>query len=425
MSIWFAVNHACATAPIVYATSILDSQVGYAGNAVLYLCSMISALLVAVLAVDITGLRGGLVLGMSLYSVYVASFTASALLTQSVALQWALFIFGSACDGFGAGILWTAEGGYMALSATAISELTGEKREAVTGSLAGQFAFYYLILEVVVKLLFSFLQNLGLQVWQIGLLYTSVSCLATFMMTSIDNLGLQVNGKKDEQVEKKSTFAKLFAAVSLWGDPKIWLLSPTNITFGFSAAYLNGYFNSHFATAELGAKSIGTLTSVTVLSAAVLSQAYGVLSKRLGKGIVITVGAMSFLAIPCILLLAPCCEGWGWKLLMFYVLQGSGRAVYESTNKAVFSDFFVGKDTDGAFANCALQMSVSSATLFFLSSAFDGKLLAKLEMFSAVITPLVYAITVQLQKAEHRTRTKEYKPVDPASDSDRKPSPRR
>jgi hypothetical protein len=43
-------------------------------------------------------------------------------------------------------------------------------------------------------------------------------------------------------------------------------------------------------------------------------------------------------------------EAMGWGLAYLYVLQGIGRLVFESTNKAVFADFFP-KDEVSAFAN--------------------------------------------------------------------------
>lgn len=51
---------------------------------------------------------------------------------------------------------------------------------------------------------------------------------------------------------------------------------------------------------------------------------------------------------------------------VLYVLQGVGRAVYESTGKGVFADFFPG-DAAGAFANNMLQNATAFALCFFLS----------------------------------------------------------
>jgi hypothetical protein len=388
MTLCFAVNHSCATAPIVYASSVLVGQVGFIGNGTLYAMSIVSSLLLSVLAIDIVGLKGGLLLGTTFYSVYVGSFTLAALFTGTPALQYLFFVGGSAAGGLAAGILWTAEGGYMARCATQLADIEITERQSATAELAADFGFYYLILEVVGKLGFSFLQaGLSWQPWQIGLLYCSFAVIAMLALTCID----AVPHGESPDAAKKSPFSKLAATVQLWKDPKIWLLSPTNITFGFSAAYLNGYFNFKYEKPDMGVMQLGTLTSITVLCAAMLTKVYGKLGQSCGKGAAIAAGAVSFGSIPILVLTTDCCADWGWAIVIFYVLQGSGRAVYESTNKAVFSDFFTGADTEGAFANCSLQMSVASAVLFFTSGKLTGPQLAIMVMVSASLTPFVYA----------------------------------
>jgi len=104
-----------------------------------------------------------------------------------------------------------------------------------------------------------------------------------------------------------------------------------------------------------------------------MSPVYGKLGGVSGKGIVIAIGGLSFMAVPVSLLVTvpclkepDCTSGWGWWLVILYLLQGSGRSVYESTNKAVFADFFVGSKTEGAFANNMLQGSIAFAISYFM-----------------------------------------------------------
>jgi MFS family permease len=200
-----------------------------------------------------------------------------------------------------------------------------------------------------------------------------------------------IENLRPDTSQRKSPLAKLFATVGLWKDVRIWLLAPTNVTFGFSAAYLNGYFNATYEGPDLGVKALGILTAVTVGGAAILSKVYGKIGQTMGKGTVICIGAVSFAGIPLLVLTTDCCESFGWFIVIFYILQGSGRAVYESTNKAVFSDFFTGDSTEGAFANCSMQMSIASAVLFFNSGKFSGHTLAYMVMASALVTPLTFA----------------------------------
>merc|ERR1719419_1374004 len=191
-------------------------------------------------------------------------------------------------------------------------------------------------------------------------------------------------------------FEKIGAVSSLWSDPIIWLLSPTNLTFGFCAAFMNGYVNKYYVKDELGVGAVTSCAAVTVATAAVLSRIYGPLGARVGKGPVITLGAVCFLCISSCILFFGCCNGWDWWIIALYLLQGSGRAVYESTNRAMFSDFFVGPQTEGAFANCMFQSSLSFAVSFFLQSFLQGRTLAYIVLVLTVLTPLLYLCAATL-----------------------------
>lgn len=63
-------------------------------------------------------------------------------------------------------------------------------------------------------------------------------------------------------------------AAALWSDPALWCLSLTNLTFGFAAAFLNGYVNAAFTKPQLGADFVGFFATATALTAAVMSQAW-------------------------------------------------------------------------------------------------------------------------------------------------------
>merc|ERR1719436_1582311 len=60
----------------------------------------------------------------------------------------------------------------------------------------------------------------------------------------------------------------------------------------------------------------------------------------------------------------------GWPMMIaIYLLQGNGRVVYESTNRAVFADFF--PDTKaGAFAMFGVQSGLSGMIGFLVFTPF-------------------------------------------------------
>jgi len=115
-------------------------------------------------------------------------------------------------------------------------------------------------------------------------------------------------------------------------------------------------------------------------------------SKRFGKGWVVLAGSLCFAAIPLCVIFAHV-ESWGAGVLLFFVLQGLGRGVYEGTNKVVFADFFPGK-APGAFANCMMQNSFAFSVCFFLSAALQRQpnVLAGIVLTLAALTGPSYAL---------------------------------
>jgi len=391
LSIYFAIGHAAATVPLVYASSTLDPQVAYIGNGTLYIFMLLSALILAIPIIRSIGLKGGMAAGLALYSVYAAGFSFAAMSTTP-AVQGVFWVGASICGGLAAGVLWTAQGGYLVQSSTAISREGHDTRESVNTELATQFAFYYLLFEFVAKVAWTGLMLLELSVAVTGLLFVLLAVGSTYATTRVMDL------KPEESEPEKPVLEKLFATVRLWSDVRIWLLSPTNITFGVAAAYMNGSFNRDVTSKVLGSKYVGLFAAGTVLVSSAMTKLYGSLGQRFGHIVPISAGAASFACIPLLLIATSCCQDWGWSILLFYVLQGSGRSMYESTNKAIFADTFKGGDAEGAFANCVLQMSLAQAVCFFASAVVSAGQLQMSVLFFAVLTPVAYILKTHYDK---------------------------
>jgi len=191
---------------------------------------------------------------------------------------------------------------------------------------------------------------------------------------------------------------KLMGAVSLWSDPRLWLLSLTNLTFGFTAAFMNGYVNQKDVANNpaLSATVIGFLTALTAAVAGAAAPLFAGITQRFGKGYSVALGSLCFLCIPLSQLAGNPSE-WGWGVLVLFVLQGMGRSMYESTNKVVFADAFPGT-APAAFANCMMQCSLAFAVCFFLSALFNDEpvVLAAIASTLALVTVPCYLLASKM-----------------------------
>jgi hypothetical protein len=230
------------------------------------------------------------------------------------------------------------------------------------------------------------------------IVYAVLALIATaFLATSPD-------ARPKNMPTRAPFFARAAAAVGLWSDPKIWLLMGSNVSFGFAAAYLNGYINANWMRKALNSDVfIALLGAVICFIATVSSKVYGWVAEYTGTKLPILVfGSICFLTMAILsFITAPNGEGpggWGWGIVVFYILQGLGRGVYESTNKGIFGDHFPGDKGVGAFANCMMQNTLSSTIGFAMGLAKVAQYeVYPLIVFSVFTVPaLMFAASMQV-----------------------------
>jgi MFS family permease len=374
MSVAFGVNHATVTTPILYASSVLTSSAGLSSNAVLYGTTMIVALLFSNPLFSILGSKGGLSISMVLYAVYVFLFAVAAdacmqtdangvCMTGST-VQFPAAVIGATVGGCGAGLLWTCQGAFFASSAQRLAEVERRDMGAMTAELATTFGVIFLGFEAGMRLLATLLSVYAKSSYSdVFFLYSALALSAALAF-----MALATNLQDGVAVPKAGLFTRILDAGKLWRDPKIWLLQSTNITFGFAAAWLAGYVGENILSVALSANFIGFAGALSSALAAVLCQVLGTVSQKIGKGPVLLLGSVCFALLGA---LSKCGDPteWGWGVLVFYVCMGVGRAVYESTNKAIFAEYFPGPDkSPGVFAN-VIVFSTGATTAAFILDA--------------------------------------------------------
>lgn len=434
MAIAFGLNHATVTTPLQFATSVLTQQVGYASNLSLYAATLVCSLFFANIIFSRLGAKTGLSIAMLLYTVYAGSFGFAIFLCPNKSANgtciegsatdamWVVAVLGALVGGVGAGLLWTCQGAFYALVCEKIAVLEQRSKEEVTSEFSGTFGLIFLGFEAGVRAVTSVLTQpssdgigLGLQQWVAFALWTVAAFASTvgFAAFSTDLAPATPASVQGGVLDK------LWAATDLWKDPKLWLLQVTNITFGFAAAYNAGFVNSNITSKALkkqgGATFIGYGGAVLSLLAALLAKVAGPVAAKLGKGPVVAVGAFAFLLIAVFsYVMRSDPEQYGFGVLIFYVLMGIGRAVYETTNKAIFADFFPGSKAPGAFANVFVFGTLASVVTYGLgiaagssSEAPEYTIMAACLLVFAVITLPCYMCAVSLRNVEdkrHRER---------------------
>lgn len=361
MALCFSINHGTVTAAIALATTDLGPKVGSLGLGVLYTFYTLSALTISAALVQRTGSKWGMVSGLGLYCFYVGSFLVSVIAPD---LKWVAAVVGSTVGGFGAGWLWTAQGGFFSRSAKLYANAKGVDEAQATSLFSGIFATFYVGMEVVCKFGSSLLTKWGGD----KLVYTVFTILAVgsaFLCGCVKPV--PVDEEAAAQQQRTPLSRKFLLAMSLFArNHKMQLLLCLNIAFGFTSSYMNGYVNLLGKT-SLGKDNIGYLASVTPGVATILSLPFSFLANHIGKCPMMVFGAICFLAISVIatVLSDTQIQELKWGLTVFYVLMGAGRAVFENTNKAVFADFFP-NDKEAAFANVIFQSGGASALAFFV-----------------------------------------------------------
>jgi MFS family permease len=360
MAVLFSSNHGTIVACLSLSTARLGA-VGAYQSGMLYLFYTSSAVLGATYVVKRLGGRNGMIMGMSLYCIYVGCFWVAAAFPN---IQVTAALTGAAFGGLGAGFLWIAQGSYFTEASQRHARALAQDLSKSTSFLAGIFAFIYLALEVLIRLLSSvMIRFMGWR--EVFAIYAVIAIATSIMMLFVFNYPTEESHQLDDSIS--GIFFKATAAIQLLRqDPKMKYMIGLNAVFGFAGAFLNSYVNGEVVRVALNdndSRYVGALTSWMALCAAVMS----LFSSRISvKGPVLITGALCFffVSFPFMFVEAPEWNLFG--LLTIYSLQGVGRATFESTLKATFADYF-STETEGAFSNIILQNGLSGAIGYVLT----------------------------------------------------------
>lgn len=368
VAICFSLNHGCVTAVLALSSALIGKELAGTQTGVLYVMYTLSALTVASGLVQFTGPKTALTVGLFLYCFYVGSFILAANTDPGGWLQYLSACSGAAIGGFAAGWLWTAQGAFFARTSQYYAESKRIAPQAASSYLAATFATFYVGCEVILKFISSWLRDDADGNLRLFTAYTIIAAGSAIFMS----FTREVPVENPPPSGPLFSFKKISLAISLWTvDSRMAYLTPINIAFGFTTAYINNYVNTFLDTPGSDMKATpgwaGLVLAVTPATATLLSFPYSFISTRYGKLVLMVWGGLNYAgaAIWVVLLSPEQLVGLGFGIVGIYAVVGSGRAVFEGTNKALFADFFP-DDKEAAFANVIVQSGGGAALAYFV-----------------------------------------------------------
>ena len=249
----------------------------------LYIFYALTAFFLSKPVVSMVGPKNGLLLGVCGYCVYVCGFLFAILVPQAA---WPVFMISCVIGGIAGGLLWTSQGRYFSRNSKLFADETGTSVEQTNATFAGIFATAYLGLEMITKvlatLIFIFAPERAPAI--IFTVYTCLAILSCLVVKSLDDL--QEGGSWDFGVDTIITNSGS-AAKLVYEDPRLALMLPFQISFGFASSFVPYYvFGTVINTSEhLGSTYVGLLSAVIVATGASMAIPSSWAANRFGKPI--------------------------------------------------------------------------------------------------------------------------------------------
>jgi hypothetical protein len=237
MSVCYALNAACSTTVIAYAGADFH-DIGNYSNGVLFGSYCITALFFGNVIITWLGLRRSLICGLSQYCVYLMMYLLAFFIGKTHFLSKVLIILGAATGGVASGYQWLAQGAYFQQTAKRYAKCLGKTEEEANGEFSSLFATCYLGFEITFKFAGAGIQSQSSMAMY--LCFVCVGFASALGMATIDDLAAESMEpiSCDTVMKKSSSAIRLLVA-----DPKMVLMLPYEMAFGFASAFLNSYIS--------------------------------------------------------------------------------------------------------------------------------------------------------------------------------------
>jgi len=256
-----------------------------------------------------------------------------------------------------------------------------EYENEANSNMSGVFGGIYVFSEVILKLFASVFIRVG-GVQTLFAVYTVVAfaaALATYWLPQPPPFLKDVSENDEEKTNdsrlghKSHALYLLIAATRLfYNNITLRYLTLFQILFGLALTFADFQLSGVIVPESLGVENVGWLTAIIPLAATMVSYPLVLSGQTLiGKRSGLVLGGVVFgvVGILACAITQQQLESFGWGIVIFFILMGIGRGVYETTNKAALVDFFPGEAATPAFANNYAWSGIAFAIAFF---AYEG-----------------------------------------------------
>lgn len=344
-----------------FATS-RPGKVGANAVGILYVAFMLSTLFITV-AVNWSGPKVALVVGSLTYAVFVAAnipFTAATMYPAGVLV------------GFGAALLWTAQGVYITRCAEFHEAVRGLPAGSTMGRFNGIFWSIFQVSQFAGNLLVAVLFAEGVSTRAVFVVTTAVATAGSLSMLALRSLPAPPpapGGGGD---------LNAMAMLGMFRDRSVLFLTPVMIYSGLSQGFIFGQFPTLIEDRTWKFLTMAAFGAVDAGASIVA----GRLSDRLGRYALLTAGFVCHLLVFATLFVTDVPQHErGWFFALAAVL-GVGDACYNTQLYAVLGAFFTER-SQGAFACFKFLASASTAAGFFYAKHISDD--SKLVIVSAAI----------------------------------------
>lgn len=398
MTACFAVTHGCVMSLIGYSAEELGTTVAGAQNGTLSVAYVLSALFFSGAFSTVFGTKYALFLSLLLY---VANAVAYFLTIIFPVLGMPIACGGGFLCRIGAGTLWTAQGAYFGETCKVYGVATGMPASDVTSMFGSYFAFLYLGIEVLGKILSSILYNQG-GIYAVYLVLVFLSAGGAIGIFFIRDFSAEVKRLKGETNVPTPSFCstetlnkifnkkKAFGAIDLlMNDGRMRYIYPGPMAFSSLTVLLNIYVIGVVVadSDNVGGGDVGNFGATLSGCAAVFSVIFGRVEMVTGKGPVYILGQFIFFCEALIFLVTDNYTlGNKMPLFVLYGLHGMGRATYVSTMRSLFADIWSDDEIRPfAFANLIIANGGAAAVFSFLYPYISRDALGLISIFLAVM----------------------------------------